>query len=164
LCSLYAASTDQEGFTFVEKAVAGKEGSVWRFTPDAGMQRLGVLVFRPQPKSTWKDLDKWLDHPMSLFNVAPFDAAVRKLTGAQYPEFTMRLHVGAELEKKDARFLIGTGCQAHACNSDQSFVGIDRKGNAVYLAMRRNARITTWPAAPNWPQPLQEEFKSWSRN
>jgi hypothetical protein len=164
LCSLYAASTDEEGFTFVEKAVAGKEGSVWRFTPDSGMQRLGVLSFRPQPNSTWNDLDKWLDHPMSLFNVAPFDAAVRKLTGAQFREFALRLHVASEVEKKGGRFLIGTGCQAHACDSDQGFVGIDRKGNAVYLAMKRNARITTWPAAPRWPQKLQAELTSWSKN
>ena len=87
LCSLYLASTDEEGFTFVEGALPARDGSVWRFTPQDGMRRLGVLVFRPQPKSTWNDLDRMLDHPLSLFNVAPFDAAVRKLTGAQFRRF-----------------------------------------------------------------------------
>ena len=57
-CATFAASADEEGFTFVERAVPGTDGSVWRFTPDDGMHRLGVLVFRPQPNSTWTDLDQ----------------------------------------------------------------------------------------------------------
>ena len=100
LCSLFAASTDEEGFTFVEKALPGRDGSVWRFTPEDGMRRLGVLVFRPQPKSTWRDLDRMLDHPLALFNVAPFDAAVRKLAGAQFGEFALRLNVAGEVERR----------------------------------------------------------------
>ena len=163
LCSLFAASTDEEGFTFVERALPARDGSVWRFTPQDGMRRLGVLVFRPQPKSTWNDLDRMLDHPLSLFNVAPFDAAVRKLTGAQFGDFALRLDVAGDVEKKDARFLVGTGCQAHACNSDQGFVGIDRKGREVFLAMRSDTRFTTWPALTRWPAPLREEYETWRK-
>ncbi len=100
LCSLFAASADEEGFTFVERAVPDQAGSVWRFTPEAGMRRLGLLVFRPQPKTTWNDLEKSLDHPLALFDVAPFDAAVRKLTGNQYNDFTLRLRVAGGVEKK----------------------------------------------------------------
>jgi hypothetical protein len=163
LCSLYVASTDEEGFTFVEKALPGTDGSVWRFTPEDGMRRLGVLVFRPQPNSTWNDLDRMLDHPLSLFNVAPFDAAVRKLTGAQFREFALRLNVAGGVEKKDERFLVGTGCQAHACNSDQGFVGIDRKSRAIFLAMRSGSRMATWPAPARWPAPLREDYETWRK-
>jgi hypothetical protein len=163
LCSLYIASIDEEGFTFVEKALPGTDGSVWRFTPDDGVRRLGVLVFRPQPKSTWNDLDRMLDHPLSLFNVAPIDAAVRKLTGPQFREFALRLNVAGGVEKKDERFLVGTGCQAHACNSDQGFIGIDRKGRELFLAMRSGSRVTTWPAPARWPAPLREDYESWRK-
>jgi hypothetical protein len=163
LCSLYAASTDEEGFTFVEKALPDREGSVWRFTPEDGLRRLGILLFRPQPNSTWNDLERMLDHPLSLFNVAPFDAAVRKLTGAQFRDFAMRLHVAGGVEKKSERFLVGTGCQAHACNSDQAFVGVDRGERAVFLAMKRNTRVNTWPPLADWPRPLLQEFTNWQR-
>lgn len=163
LCSLFVASTDEEGFTFVEKALPDRDGSVWRFTPDEGIRRLGILVFRPQPNSTWSDLDRMLDHPLSLFNVAPFDAAVRKLTGAQFRDFAMRLHVAGGVEKRSERFLVGTGCQAHACNSDQAFVGVDRKDRAVFLAIKRNTRVNTWPSLADWPRPLLQEFTSWQK-
>jgi hypothetical protein len=162
-CALFAASADEEGFTFVQKPVPDTDGSVWRFTPDDGMRRLGVLVFRPQPNSTWADLDKMLDHPLSLFSVAPFDAAVRKLTGGQYRELARRLHVASGIERK-GNFLVGTGCQAHACNSDQGFVGIDRKSRDIFLAMKSNGRTTAWPPLARWPALLRDEFKSRSEN
>jgi hypothetical protein len=159
-CSSFAASVDEEGFTFLERAMPDSDGSVWRFTPAEGMRRLGVLVFRPQPNSTWADLTRMLDHPMSLFNVAPFDAAVRKLTGKQYRDLTVRLHVAAGVDQK-GNYLIGQGCQAHACNSDQGFVAIDRSSHAVFLAMRSDKAVTTWPKAANWPAALRAALKSW---
>jgi hypothetical protein len=163
LCSLFAASTDAEGFTFVEKALPGRDGSVWRFTPQDGMRRLGVLVFRPQPNSSWRDLDRMLDHPLTLFNLAPLDTAVRKLTGAQFGAFVLRLAVAGEVEKKDDRFLVGTGCRAHACNSDMALIGIDRKARDVFLAMRSRQRVTTWPAVDRWPAPLRADYESWRK-
>jgi hypothetical protein len=163
LCSLFAASTDEEGFTFVEKAVPDQDGSVWRFTPQDGMRRLGVLVFRPQPNSTWNDFDRVLDHPLSLFNVAPFDAAVRKLTGPQFGALALRLRVAGEVEKKDGRFLVGTGCQPHACDSDTGFVAVDRKAREVFLAMRSRQQVTTWPAINRWPAPLRAEYEAWRK-
>ena len=161
-CAAFAASADEEGFTFVERPQPGTDGSVWRFTSDDGMHRLGVLVFQPQPGTTWADLTRMLDHPLALFNVAPFDAAVRKLTGAQFRDFAQRLHVASGVERK-GNFLVGTGCQAHPCSSDQGFVGIDRNGRAVFLAMRSNTRVTTWPALARWPILLRGEYEAWRK-
>ena len=161
-CATFSASADEEGFTFVEPVVPGQDGSVWRFTPGKGLGRLGVLVFRPQPKSTWNDLDKMLDHPLSLFYCAPFDAAVRKLTGRQYGDLAVRLHVASGVEKK-GNYLIAQGCQAHACDSDQGFVAIDRKAHSVFLAMRSGKELTTWPKAAGWPAPLRAELKAWEK-
>jgi len=95
-----------------------------------------LLVFRPQPKSAWVDLDKWLDHPLSLFNVAPVDAAIRKLTGRQFGDFALRLRVASEVQKKGDRFFGRTGCRPHACNSD---AGLSRS------TARRTAR--SWRCA-----------------
>lgn len=161
-CALFAASVDEDGLTFVQNPVPDADGSVWRFTPEDGMRRLGVLVFRPQPNSKWADLDRMLNHPLALFNVAPFDAAVRKLTGAQYREFTRRLNVASAVERK-AGFLVGTGCQAHACNSDTAFVGVDRNARTVFLAMRSDKRVNTWPAIASWPILLRGEYEAWRK-
>jgi hypothetical protein len=163
-CHYFIVATDEEGFVFVERAVPDQDGAVWRFAPDEGLRRLGVLVFRPQPKSSWNDLDKWLDHPLSLFNVAPVDAAIRKLTGKQFGELALRLRVASAVEKKGDRFLIGTGCQPHACNSDQGFIGLDRNARAVFLAMKQNGRVATWPDASRWPDALRRDLASWQRN
>ena len=89
--------------------------------------------------------------------------AVRKLTGAQFGEFVLRLNVAGEVEKKDDRFLVGTGCQAHACNSDMGFIGIDRKARDVFLAMRSRQRVTAWPAVDRWPAPLRADYESWRK-
>lgn len=162
LCSLFRASADEEGFTFVEGAVPDQAGSVWRFTPKTGTRRIGLLVFRPQPNSTWADLDKSLDHPVSLFDVAPFYDAVRKLTGRRFEDFALRLRVAGAVEKK-GDFLIGTGCQPHACDSDQGFVAIDRKTHDLYLAMSEEGQFTTWPALARWPAPLRADYEGWRK-
>jgi hypothetical protein len=161
-CASFAASADEQGFTFVESPQPGTDGSAWRFTPNDGMRRLGVLVFQPQPGTTWADLTRMLDHPLALFNVAPFDAAVRKLTGAQFRDFAQRLHLASGVERK-GNFLVGTGCQAHACNSDRGFIGIDPNARAVFLAMRSNTRVTTWPALASWPILLRGEYEAWRK-
>jgi hypothetical protein len=163
-CHYFIVATDEEGFVFVERAVPDQDGSVWRFAPGEGLRRLGLLVFRPQPKSSWNDLDKWLDHPLSLFNVAPVDAAVRRLAGRQFGDLALRLRVASEVQKKADRFLIGTGCQPHACNSDQGFIGIDRGARAVFLAMKQNGRVAAWPDASRWPDVLRGELKSWQKS
>jgi len=161
-CATFSASADEEGFTFVEPVAPGQDGSVWRFTPDRGLVRLGVLVFRPQPNSTWNDLDKMLDHPLSLFACAPFDAAAHRLTGKQYGDLAVRLHVASGVETK-GQFLIAKGCQAHACNSDQGFVAIDRKAHTVFLARRSDKDVTVWPKVASWPAPLRAELKTWQK-
>lgn len=162
-CHYFIVATDEDGFVFVERAVPDQDGAVWRFAPGEGLRRLGLLVFRPQPKSNWNDLDKWLDHPLSLFNVAPVDTAARKLTGKQFGDLALRLRVASEVEKKGDRFLIGTGCQPHACNSDQGFIGIDRSARAVFLAMKQNGRVAAWPDAGRWPEALRGELASWRK-
>jgi hypothetical protein len=162
-CHYFIVATEEDGFIFVERAVPDQDGSVWRFAPGEGLRRLGLLVFRPQPKSTWGDLDKWRDHPLSLFNVAPVDVAIRKLTGKQFGDLALRLRVASEVQKKDDRFLVGTGCQPHACNSDAGFVAIDRKAHGVFLAMRSGKEMNIWPPLARWPEPLREEFKSWQK-
>ena len=162
-CHYFIVATDEEGFVFVERAVPDQDGAVWRFAPGEGMRRLGLLVFRPQPKSNWNDLDKWLDHPLSLFNVAPVNTAVRKLTGKQFGDLALRLRVASEVEKKGDRFLVGTGCQPHACNSDQGFIGIDRTARAVFLAVKQNGRVAAWPDASRWPEVLRGALASWRK-
>jgi hypothetical protein len=161
LCGLYAATRDDEGFTFVDRPLPGYDGAVWRFTPEQGLRRLGVLAFRPQPGTTWQDISRYTSHPLRFFYVAPFDAEVRRLTGANYREFVTRLHVGSDV-KQDGGFVSVTGCKAHNCPSDRAFVGIDIKAGAAFLAMLKDRRITTWPALSRWPKPLREAYGEWS--
>ncbi len=162
-CHYFIVATEEDGFVFVERAVPDQDGSVWRFAPGEGLRRLGLLVFRPQPKSSWNDLDKWLDHPLSLLNVAPVDTAIRKLTGKQFGDLALRLRVASEVEKKGDRFLVGTGCQPHACDSDAGFLAIERKTHGVFLAMRSGKEMNVWPPLGRWPEPLRAELKSWQK-
>ncbi|MGZ5924468.1 MAG: hypothetical protein ACXWK2_07845 [Rhizomicrobium sp.] len=162
-CHYFIVATEEDGFVFLERAVPDQDGSVWRFAPGEGLRRLGLLVFRPQPKSSWNDLDKWLDHPLSLFNVAPLDTAVRKLTGKQFGDLALRLRVAAEVEKKGDRFLVGTGCQPHACDSDAGFLAIERRTHGVFLAMRSGKEMNIWPPLGRWPELLRGELKSWQK-
>jgi hypothetical protein len=161
LCGLYAATRDDDGFTFVDRPLPGYDGSVWRFTPEQGLRRLGVLTFRPQPGTTWRDTSRYTSHPLQRFYVAPFDAAVRRLTGANYREFVTRLHVGSDV-KQEGDFVSITGCKAHNCPSDKAFVGVDIKAGAAFLAMLKGRRITAWPALSRWPKPLRDAYGEWS--
>ncbi|MBV8835888.1 MAG: hypothetical protein JO000_05070 [Alphaproteobacteria bacterium] len=161
-CMSLNASADEDGFTFVEPVVPDQDGSVWRFMPERGMTRTGVLVFRAWPHSTWNDLDRLTDHPLSLFYSAPFDAAVRKLAGKQFSELATRLRVAGPVEKK-GNYLIATGCQAHACNSDRGFVAIDRKAHTVFLAMRSDDNLKTWPKAATWPAAASAALGAWEK-
>jgi len=161
LCGLYAVTRDDEGFTFVDRPLPGYDGSVWRFTPEQGLRRLGVLAFRPQPGTNWGDIRRYTGHPLQFFYVAPFEAAARRLTGAAYREFVTHLHVGSDV-KQDGDFVSVTGCKAHNCPSDRAFVGIDIKAGAAFLAMLKDRRIVTWPALSRWPKPAREAYGEWS--
>jgi hypothetical protein len=161
LCGLYTATRDDEGFTFIDRPLPGYDGSVWRFTPEQGLRRLGVLAFKPQPGTSWKDIPRYTSHPLQFFYVAPFDTAVRRLAGVNYRELVTRLHVGSDV-KHEGDFVSVTGCKAHSCPSDRAFVGIDIKAGAAFLAMLKDRRITTWPALSRWPKPLREAYGEWS--
>jgi hypothetical protein len=160
-CGLYSATRDDEGFTFVDRPLPGYDGSVWRFTPEWGLRRLGVLAFRSQPGTTWKDIHRYASHPLLLFYVAPFDAAARRLTGAAYRDLVTRLHVGSDV-KQDGDFVSLTGCKAHNCPTDRAFVGIDIKAGAAFFSILKDRRITAWPALSRWPTPLREAYGEWS--
>ena len=104
--------------------------------------------------------------PHTGFGSRPFALAmisIRKLTGRQFGDFALRLRVASEVRKKGERFLVGTGCQPHACNSDAGFVAIDRKAHSVFLAMRSDKDLTTWPKAASWPAPLRTELRAWEK-
>jgi hypothetical protein len=160
-CRGFSVAAEADAILFVQQAVPGEDGSAWRFVPGSGLRRLGVLEFRPQPNRGWSDLDQSLDHPSSLFDVEPVDAAARRLGKAVYAEIAIALQVAGEVEKLGERYRIGTGCQPHACNSVAGFIGIDRIGRAVFFARRDESRVRTWPALGTWPRELRSAFESW---
>lgn len=163
-CAGFTVAVESDGILFVQRPFPGQQGSVWRYAPEGGFRRLGVLEFAPQPKSSWADLERSLDHPLSLFDVALVDAAARRLGGAVYAELATALAVAGPVEKTGERYLVGTGCQAHACNSVEGFIGIDRTARAVYFARRDESRVRTWPVLAAWPRELRSAFESWRKH
>lgn len=158
-CRVFSIATETDAIVLVQRAFPWEDGAVWRVADD-GVRRLGKLVFEPQPGTTWVDLDKALDHPTSLFDIAPVDAAVRSLVGQGYAEFASSLSVASGVERR-GRYLIGTGCQPHSCTIIEGFIAVDRDAKQVYLGYKNEGRVTTWPALARWPNALRREFESW---
>ncbi len=160
-CRGFAPAAEADAIVLVQRAFPGLDGAIWRIAED-GVKRLGKLVFEPQPGSTWADLDKALDHPTSLFEVAPVDAAARRLAGQHYGEVAQALSVASPVATR-GRFLVGTGCRPHSCTIVEGFIGIDREAKQVFLGLKKEGRFTSWPALARWPADLRRDFESWRK-
>jgi hypothetical protein len=160
-CRGFTAATEADAIVLVRRAFPFEDGLIWRIAED-GVKRLGTLVFAPQPGTTWADVDKALDHPLSLFDVAPIDAAARRLAGRSYADVTLALGVASPVEKR-GRFLVGTGCKPHSCGSVEGFIAVDRVAKQVFLGLKKDGQISSWPAVQRWPEGLRRDFESWRK-
>jgi hypothetical protein len=160
-CTGFAYASQTDAIVLVRRAFPFEDGAVWQAAGN-GVRFLGTLKFAPQPNSTWADLDKALDHPLSLFDVAPLDAAVRKLTGSSYAEFARALGVASPVEARGP-YLIGSGCLPHACGDTEGFLAIEREAKRIFLGLKTRGRVRAWPALAAWPKPLRDEFGAWRK-
>lgn len=146
---------------FVPHVSPGGTAIVERWTPKAGVQVAGELVFMPQPETGWADLDPAkITHPVELFDNAELYTALQKLAGDRFVELADKLATASPPQMIDGKFLAAPGCQPSACASDKGFAGLDIEKKSVFAAIRtEDGTETLWPADKAvWPEAL---IKAW---
>jgi hypothetical protein len=143
--------------------VAGLDGRLYRWTAARGLAAPETLPFAAKPGTGWADAGELVgQHPSTLFDNAEISAALKTLLGGDYPLLIDRLLVAENMQRVGAKLIVGTGCMAHACNTDAAFVGLDPAKRLVYVAIQQDGKAARlYPAAAKWPSALRARRKAW---
>jgi hypothetical protein len=145
--------------------IGGTDGQLYRWTAEKGLAPPERLAFAPKPGTSWADAGALVgQHPSTLFDNAAIYAALHTLLGHDYPLLLDRLVV-ADNMASDGKLITGSGCMAHACNTDDAFVAIDPAKQQIYVAVRLDGKAERlYPAAAKWPAVLRKQRKAWETN
>ncbi|WP_233176713.1 DUF4236 domain-containing protein [Ralstonia sp. ASV6] len=130
-----------------------------------------TVATTPAPTAGWADAAfSWLvgQYPSAVVNDRRFRAAFKGIARGDWAKITERLAVtdAAGIQSKDG-YLVGTGCMAHACNSERAAFAISEatgKGDFVLIetpGASSDAVVKTyqWPGLPIEKTPLMD----WAR-
>jgi hypothetical protein len=156
---------DAESITVRFAPIGGTDGQLYRWTAAKGLVAAEPLAFAPKPGTGWAEAGDLVgQHPSTLFDNAAIYAALHTLLGRDYPLLLDRLVVADNLESAGG-MITGSGCMAHACNTDDAFVGIDPSKQQLYVAIRQAGKAERfYPAVAKWPAALRKQRKAWETN
>jgi len=156
---------DAEAITVRFAPVGGTDGQLYRWTVAKGLAAPEPLAFAPKPGTGWADAGDLVgQHPSTLFDNAAIYAVLHTVLGPDYPLLLDRLVVADNMESAGG-MITGSGCMAHACNTDNAFVGIDPAKQRLYVAVRQAGKAERlYPAAAKWPAALRKQRKAWETN
>jgi len=146
--------------------IGGTDGTLYRWTAGTGLAAPERLAFAPKPGTGWAEAGDLVgQHPSTLFDNAAIYAALKTLLGRDYPLLLDRLLVANEMTSSEGNLITGSGCMAHACNSDNAFVALDPAKQQIYVALRQEGKAERfYPAAARWPAALSKQRKAWETN
>lgn len=153
-CSAPAPAISEGALWFVPYLLPGESAPVRSWTPSAGIQIDGIMHYVPQPGSGWDELvDPAPSHPLDMMrNEAVYNAVSGLLESADsLAWFSRGLSVASQPEMSDG-FLRASGCVPHMCSEADSLIVADTRGQAVYIAQKRDGKYRTWPPEADWPE------------
>ncbi len=148
---------------FVPNLVPGAKAVVQSWAPSTGLVSVGVLSYEPKAGSTWANFDfKTIDTPYAMLANADIYSATQTLLGPKFEELVLLLGVSGPPELVDGKYVVGLGCQAHACGGANGFLGVDLQAKAIYTATRyAEGGETFWPPDfKTWPPALQATYEA----
>jgi len=156
---------DAEAITVRFAPIGGTDGQFYRWTAAKGLAAPEPLAFAPKPGTGWAEAGDLVgQHPSTLFDNAAIYAVLHTLLGPDYPLLLDRLVVADNMESAGG-MIAGSGCMAHACNTDNAFVGIDPAKQQLYVAVRQAGKAERlYPTAAKWPAALRKQRKAWETN
>src|SRR5262249_15943883 len=128
---------DAESITVRFAPIGGTDGQLYRWTVAKGLAAPEPLAFAPKPGTGWAAAGAPVGQPPSaLFDNAAIYAALHPLLGRDYPLLLDRLVVADNIESAGG-MIAGSGCMAHACDTDNAFVAVDPAKQQLYVALRQ---------------------------
>jgi hypothetical protein len=137
---------------FEVKAIPGRDGERWLWTPQSGFQSEGSFKHVESPEKTWSDLrSRKIDHPSELFDYADIASQIHALLGTE--------------EKQFLPIITGLGSfKFDKCRFEEALVVADLERERVFIAWKtENRPIIVRPPLTEWSQTGRTILRDWSK-
>jgi hypothetical protein len=160
-CGAPAPAADGSRLVFVPWVMPGETLDVTEWTPTEGFRVAGAMTFKPQPGTTWTDLQAQpAGHPMDLFANEAFYAKATAILGDDLSDLVTSLGTSAAPEDVGGGLFVARGCIPHACGSNDGFVAVDPKAKSIWFAQQQDdGSLKYWPALDAWPKAARDAVK-----
>ena len=148
---------------FNERAWPNKPGRRYSWTLAKGFTELDPVVFTPDPILGWENLKRGnVEQPLNIYKYAPVAATLQSLTGPDDPTFTNGFS-GPSSGQVVGEIYQGSGCVAHNCAGNGSFVILQIDKRVAYLAWKEEDKpFVVRPKVSAWPSDFRKKLKAWT--
>lgn len=157
-CGAPSPAVTADRIYFVPYLLPGASADVVTWSPTERIGLAGLLSFKPQAETGWRDLDtSAVEHILDTFRNAAVYAAAKKLLGADLESVVTGLVVGGAPETLPSGVIWSQGCIPHNCGGGNSFMAIDKSGRRLYFAQQSESDApNAWPPAAKWPKDVRD--------
>ncbi|HVT51720.1 MAG TPA: hypothetical protein VHE77_09145 [Dongiaceae bacterium] len=163
-CSDTAETSAAKGIITVRFAPSGgRDGTVYHWSFDTGLEQPVTEPFKPKAGTSWADAGDLIGrYPWEALDNADVYAAYRDLLGADFQTFTDYFGKGDQMGSTDDGIIVGECFDDSSEDSTELLIGIDPKSHKVYAAMQDGDEAPRlYPPQDQWPASLQAKLKQW---
>jgi hypothetical protein len=165
-CSEVIHVIGKDEIQFEVKALPGRDGERWLWTPQSGFQSAGSIKHVPSPEKTWSVLrSRKVDHPYpwELFDYAEIASQIHALLGPEEQEF-LPIITGVGSGDFQGDMYVGTSCTPHMCDDTGALIVADLERERVFLAWKtENRPIIVRPPIKEWSHSGRVALRDWSK-
>jgi len=143
--------------------IGGRDGTVYRWSFDKGLEPAAAEPFQPKPGTGWVDANTLIGkYPWEALDNADVLAAFKALLGPDFTTFTNYFGKGDPMDAMPDGIIVGDCFDDSAEDSTSLLIGIDPANKKVFAAMQDGGEAPRlYPPIEQWPASLQEKLKSW---
>jgi hypothetical protein len=163
-CSDTAETSAENGRITVRFApIAGRDGTVYRWSFAKGLEPAAAEPFQPKPGTSWAEAGGLVGkYPWEALDNADVFAAFKTLLGPDFATFTDYFAKGDPMGATADGIVVGTCFDESSEESTDLLIGIDPNARRVFVALQDGGEAPRfYPPKDQWPASLQDELKQW---
>ncbi len=164
---------NDEDRRFIEALTTGQPVAIRGIVKDVFMRDLIIapaILDRPKAVGALPPLPSggpdWTSyqgmHPYTFITDARVRSHITPKVGESYAQLVDRLQISQEMTLVDG-FLVGQGCAAHKCGTDEAFIALDTRTGA-FLATAADSGVLTVISAADLPPGVGALYGNWAES
>jgi hypothetical protein len=163
-CSDMAETSVDKGiFTVRFAPIGGRDGTIYRWSFDKGLEPPAAVAFQPKAGTSWANANELIGkYPWEALDNADVYAAFKALLGPDFATFTNYFGKGDPMDATPEGVIVGDCFDDSAEDSTNLLIGIDPASKTVFAAMQDGGEAPRfYPPKDQWPASLQQKLQQW---